>query len=306
MLSGLFLEGEGSALGLFVGYLVFVGFVWYVLNGIWFLKDADKKREPEKRLARSEDGAGTVGVSITSRLGEERHQLPGEDKKTRLMIYALAGFINLIVMLLVDFLYVYIVISYDTTIITISVMMLALGKIIWNSYSMWNGLRAIVPSGGASMDILTFFSDANDVTSHSILFHKHRYVVRFNSYLLTMVIYGAVFPPVALIGLVSIVTRTWFEEVMFGHLLELSKKREHLKDEIERKLSTDCGELLESMDSLLYIVLPIPMLIYSYLVFDTFGQDTSVAIADLDISSNQFTGDLPASLPLSLQVFSAS
>ena len=93
-----------------------------------------------------------------------------------------------------------------------------------------------------------------------------------------MVIYGAVFPPVALIGLVSIVTRTWFEEVMFGHLLEQSKKREHLKDEIERKLSTDCGELLESMDSLLYIVLPIPMIIYSYLVFDTFGQETAVAI----------------------------
>ena len=31
------------------------------------------------------------------------------------------------------------------------------------------------------MKILTFFSDANDVTSHSIIFHKHRYVVRFNS-----------------------------------------------------------------------------------------------------------------------------
>eukprot|EP01040_Poterioochromonas_malhamensis_P027239 gene27239-biopygen5269 len=144
MLSGLFLEGEGSALGLFLGYLVFVGFVWYVLNGIWFAIEKDKQqgREPFEKYSKSmsqpvsQDKVSNLRLSVA-----EAEEQGGEDKKTRLMIYTLAGFINLIVMLLVDFLYVYIVLSYDTTIITISVMMLALGKIIWNSYLMWNGLR---------------------------------------------------------------------------------------------------------------------------------------------------------------------
>ncbi len=444
VLSGLFLEGEGSAVALFMGYLIFVTFFLYVLNRIWLEKSVKSESASE----------GEVENAHASYLSEEGNEhAEEEDKTARFMIYALAGAINLTVMLLVDFVYVYIVINYDTIIITMTVMTLSLIKIIWNSYLMWIVLvwcrRTILPrimskkenevtthftkadiafvslslglnnliypaiallilstncyqnaffqsseisssyqynvtwitdtqesatsivtsdylppfsysyqcasvvyayysplfifmfifegllfpvieliwmfirsrskveenrkevecEGGRAvemvstdqqifdksednpsvgtdsstflkmMKVLTFFSDADDITSHSILFHKHRYMVRFNSYLLIMMIYGPVFPPVALIGFVSIITRTLLEEVLFGHILELSKKGTHFKDEVERKLSNDCSELTESMESLLYIVLPIPTIIYCYLVFDTFGQDTPVVIA---------------------------
>ena len=122
-----------------MGYVVFVGFVWYVLSRIWLAKEKDKSSGRLENNLYPRLSVYTEGNTRVST--DSRAEKGGEDKKTRLMIYALAGSFNLTVMLLVDFLYVYIVISYDTTIITISVIMLALGKIIWNSYSMWNGLR---------------------------------------------------------------------------------------------------------------------------------------------------------------------
>jgi hypothetical protein len=52
-----------------------------------------------------------------------------------------------------------------------------------------------------------------------MLFDKNRYVIRMNSYLLILVAYGAVFPPLAIIVTVAIYLRTGYEEVLIGGFL---------------------------------------------------------------------------------------
>ncbi len=462
ILSALYLEGRISAMILSLILFLFLFYFLVFCYQIWSKGIASAQIKGDEGREIENNHLPTIEESITR-----------EERTLRRMIYALGGFLNLVVMLSVDLLYVYIALNYNTTVITLSLIMMALGKILWNSFFIWRGLawcrkmilqpydtspskkvfekfrrfskediafvsftlglnnliypamallilstncyhnaffqasddvysysfnttwttafdsstystyssvytppftysykcssdiyayycplfifififegllmpavqlvwmhryakkkfndnnekKAVelkkIESKGSEiedekisesttttsssssiavfvdqirilMNGIMFFSDANDVTSHSILFHKHRYVVRFHSYLLVLLIYGIVFPPLALIGFISIVVRTLFEEVIFGHLLELSRRQRFIHHEIEKKLNKDCQGLLDSMEYFLLICIPIPLLIYSFLIFDTFGRNTEIVI-----------GLLPAMILFSLYI----
>jgi hypothetical protein len=109
------------------------------------------------------------------------------------------------------------------------------------------------------------------------LFEKNRYAVRFNSYLLLLVAYGAIFPPLAIIICISIIFRSIYEEVIIGRLLFAS----HQKNLIwcEKKLQADCQGMMTPMKYSLAIIIPIATLLYSYLIFDTFGKDEDPIVA---------------------------
>lgn len=65
---------------------------------------------------------------------------------------------------------------------------------------------------------------------------------------------------------------------MFGHLLELSRRGRFKRDEIEKKLDRNCEGLLENTEYFVPVMIPIPVMIYAHLVFDTFGQKTSLVV----------------------------
>jgi Leucine-rich repeat (LRR) protein len=110
-------------------------------------------------------------------------------------------------------------------------------------------------------------------SSKRILFDKNRYVIRMISYLLILVAYGAIFPPLAIIVFLSVILRTVYEEILMGRLLFTFPQR------TERRLLNDCQGMMTPMKYCLAIIIPISTLLYSYLIFDSFGKEEEEGIA---------------------------
>jgi hypothetical protein len=111
-----------------------------------------------------------------------------------------------------------------------------------------------------------------------VLFAKNQYTVRFNYYLLILIAYGAVFPPLAFIVCVGIILRTVYEEIVIGKLL--CRANENVADSwIKSKLDEDCRNIMYPMKYCLTVSVPISVILYSFLVFDTYGKDSSVVLA---------------------------
>jgi Leucine-rich repeat (LRR) protein len=111
------------------------------------------------------------------------------------------------------------------------------------------------------------FSDRQKDTQ---LFNKNRYVVRFNSYLLILVAYGAVFPPLALIVCFSVILQTIWQEIIIGRLLYKSQSKQI--SWYENQLKIDCAGMMDPIKYSLAVLIPISALLFSYLIFDTFGR----------------------------------
>jgi hypothetical protein len=120
---------------------------------------------------------------------------------------------------------------------------------------------------------------SQETTARSIIFHKNHYIVKFNSYFLILIIYGSVFPVLAIIGLISIYIRTKYEELLFGHYLLLAKKTPYSSHQILFKLDMDCSNMFSSCHYTFFMIFFISIFVFSFLIFDTFGRQTPVAVA---------------------------
>jgi Leucine-rich repeat (LRR) protein len=116
-------------------------------------------------------------------------------------------------------------------------------------------------------------------TARTTIFHKNHYIVKFNSYFLILIIYGSVFPVLAIVGLISIYIRTKYEELLFGHYLLLAKKKPYSEHQILFKLNRDCSNMFSSCHYTFFMIFFISMFVFSFLIFDSFGRNTSVAVA---------------------------
>jgi hypothetical protein len=101
-------------------------------------------------------------------------------------------------------------------------------------------------------------------------FYKNRYAVKFMSALLIIVAYGTVFPPLAVIGTLSVILRTIYEETVLGRVLFEAKENRYFEF-YERQLQKDCKGIVHPIRYCLVIILPISTLLFSYLIFDTFN-----------------------------------
>jgi hypothetical protein len=120
--------------------------------------------------------------------------------------------------------------------------------------------------------------DAEVTPNTPELFARNQYTIRLNYYLLILIAYGAVFPPLAFIVFAGIVSRTLYEEIVIGKLLYRAK--ENVADSwIKSKLDVDCQNIMYPMKYCLTISVPVSVVLYSFLVFDTYGKESSVVLA---------------------------
>jgi hypothetical protein len=129
-------------------------------------------------------------------------------------------------------------------------------------------------------------SASSDLSSFPSLpfFNQNRYVVKFISAFLIIVSYGTVFPPLAIIGTISVIFRTIYEETVLGRVLyEASEKR--CFEYYEKQLQKDCKGIVHPIRYCLVIILPISTLLFSYLIFDTFNTTVKTDLALLPLIS---------------------
>jgi hypothetical protein len=128
-----------------------------------------------------------------------------------------------------------------------------------------------------------FLLDGKITRDTSVLFDKDHYVVRFNFYLLILIAYGTVFPPLALIVSVGIILRTFYEEIVIGKLLYKARNGGDGSNEdyswIKTKLNENCKDMISPMKYSLIMTIPISVIMYSFLIFDTFGEGTPITLA---------------------------
>jgi hypothetical protein len=140
-----------------------------------------------------------------------------------------------------------------------------------------NSTKSFLPFGKLDLFSPTTYIDANAKDTDdkkNIIFDKNRYVVRFNSYLLILIAYGSIFPPLALIVCISICLQSIWQEMIFGRYLYEHTLRIHRQQSsiLEDQLKKDCLNMMEPMKYSLVVLIPISCLLFSYLLFDTFGR----------------------------------
>jgi hypothetical protein len=122
-------------------------------------------------------------------------------------------------------------------------------------------------------------SSSQKVHGKKKLFNKYHCVVRLNSYFLILVAYGAVFPPLAFILCFAVIGRTIYEEILLGRWLSYRHEFQYDSQWIEKQLKDNCHGIMIPMKYSLLIIIPISSLLYSYLIFDSFGSKQSIVIA---------------------------
>jgi Leucine-rich repeat (LRR) protein/uncharacterized membrane protein len=123
--SAMLLTGETAAIGLFLALVAFICFVYLMIEGM--------KKEMNTQ---QKDNNNEI---VKEELNSNDENIRGSS----MPIYLLLFFINLLFMLIVDFSYVYIVITYNTVIVTLAALGLALFRIWTNYFVLWRAFPLV-------------------------------------------------------------------------------------------------------------------------------------------------------------------
>jgi Leucine-rich repeat (LRR) protein len=103
----------------------------------------------------------------------------------------------------------------------------------------------------------------------SVLFNKLKICTKVTSYLAILLVFGAIFPPLAIIGLISLITMTWYEEMVLGRILLESGQLGY--DWYVTQLAKDSEDMSNSLRVSIGPIVVIASLFFAYLIFDTWS-----------------------------------
>lgn len=110
-------------------------------------------------------------------------------------------------------------------------------------------------------------ADAVFVTDRGSLFHVDAFTLRIVSKIAVFGTFGVVFPPLAVVITVSLLTYTMLTQLSLGRLLLLQGLR--CRESIDR----DCEGAVELLWDALFLVLPVASLFYGFFLFDIYGDE---------------------------------
>jgi hypothetical protein len=104
------------------------------------------------------------------------------------------------------------------------------------------------------------------------LFDKLRFTVDLSSYFVIIVCFGALFPPLMLIGCISIIIITYFEEFLLRRILYESKKKD--LGWCEKVLEQDCYGVKELFRTTIWkSTMVVSCCLFAFILFDTWGDE---------------------------------
>jgi hypothetical protein len=112
---------------------------------------------------------------------------------------------------------------------------------------------------------------SNKDSHQPMLFAKLKLTTQLSSYLAIMIAIGGLFPPLTVIGCVTVITITYYEELMIGRLLFESNRLGYLW--YVEKLEEDCVGITESLNLSLRSTVLVTCALFAYILFDTWGDE---------------------------------
>jgi Leucine-rich repeat (LRR) protein len=103
----------------------------------------------------------------------------------------------------------------------------------------------------------------------SFLFSKLKICTKVTSYLAILLVFGGIFPPLAIIGLISLITMTWYEEMVLGRILLESGQLGY--DWYVTQLAKDSEDMSSSLRVSIGPIVVIASMFFAYLIFDTWS-----------------------------------
>jgi Leucine-rich repeat (LRR) protein len=116
---------------------------------------------------------------------------------------------------------------------------------------------------------VTTIEKRQEKSEQFVLFSKLRLTVKINSYLTILATFGALFPPLAVVGCLTIFIITYFEELCIGWLLSETRAKKYFW--YEEQLNQEAENVEKSSTFTLWSTLTVSSFFYGYIVFDTMG-----------------------------------
>jgi Leucine-rich repeat (LRR) protein len=139
-------------------------------------------------------------------------------------------------------------------------------KSIWNSiyfrlviFFLPDNLRPLLPEPTKEMKYTL------------ILFQKSRLAVRISSYLAVFMTFGVLFPPLAFVTAFTLYSVTFYEEIIIGRILTEAERTEN--HWYRKQIDRNCSGISNSLKYSLWTLIPVSCLLYSYIIFDTWGDE---------------------------------
>jgi Leucine-rich repeat (LRR) protein len=132
--SAMLLSGPTSAICLFLALFVFVVFIRHVMQRVTTMIDKKKPHPFKKNSSPSSSGRARSGSKA------KRMSMVSNNLLEITAIYLLIFFVNLLIMGTSDFSYVYIVLNYNSYVVTISAFSLAIFRLFANNVLLWTAL----------------------------------------------------------------------------------------------------------------------------------------------------------------------
>jgi hypothetical protein len=138
--SGMLLEGEVPAILLFISLFFLIILTQYLFNRmIHIIKKSFVLGSDEKSTTTSSRKTKKSKLN-TDALDEQRRSVISEKSWEIFLVYLSVFLFNVLIMSIVDFSYVYIVITYDSLVISLAAVALAVFRLVTNNTLLWNAI----------------------------------------------------------------------------------------------------------------------------------------------------------------------
>lgn len=144
-------------------------------------------------------------------------------------------------------------------------------------------------------------SSACFVSGEKRLFHKDRFNLRIIMYLSIFVTFGVIFPPLAVMICVSVFVQSYFTQLSIGRAVETTPVDSDERRQLLRHVDQDCLNVGVIFKQTVYAVGPSAAFLYSFILFDTYG-DTAGGKAALWLAALMFGLGCSLSLAFKLLV----
>jgi hypothetical protein len=196
--AGVLLSGEIAAILLFLAVLGFVVLMYYLIN----------QRMTRKVNEQAPQASSVAQNSITTEGNGKEEASEKRELFIMAFIYTIIFLIDLVVMGIVDFSYVYIVINYGTVVVTLTAFSLAIFRLITNNLLLWTAIPqtiSLVTYCVPSWKELSFYlikHPKSDFNSSNVASFSSYYTARDISFLENVILFNNIVIPVLAIAFI--------------------------------------------------------------------------------------------------------
>jgi Leucine-rich repeat (LRR) protein/uncharacterized membrane protein len=133
---------------------------------------------------------------------------------------------------------------------------------------LWKAFRFSLPT--------TLHNLQSEVSSRPV-YQRVSTTIQLSSYFAIIIVFGTLFPPLAVLGSLSVISMIFVEELLLGRVLYESSRAGYVS--YKQQLEDDCGNIRETILVSAQSTLLVSCCFFAFLLFDTWGDENGWSLA---------------------------